>query len=251
MGALHRGHISLVKKAVEDCGFAVVSIFVNPSQFGPGEDYEKYPRQIEKDIKILRNENIDVVFIPAPEEMYPENFGTWVNVEKLSEKIEGKFRQCHFKGVCTIVAKIFNIIQPDMAYFGWKDAQQLIIIKKMAEELNLSIDIVGMPTVRDKDGLALSSRNVYLSPGGRKKATSLYNSLHKIYEMVEYSGVRDTGILLNSGKKIILKESVIIDYLEAVSLLTLEPVKEIVKGTGILGAIRVENIRLIDNILWE
>ncbi len=251
MGALHRGHISLIKKAVEDCEYVVVSVFVNPTQFGPGEDYKTYPRQIENDIKILQEEKIDVLFLPTPEEMYPKNFETWINVENLSEKFEGKFRPGHFKGVCTVVAKLFHIIQPDQAYFGWKDAQQLIIIKKMVKDLNMPVDIIGMPTLRDNDGMALSSRNIYLSPEGRRKALCLYNSLHKMFKMVKYLGINDADVLLEEGQKIILKEKVNIDYLECVSLLTLEPVKKIKKGTGILGAIRIENIRLLDNMIWE
>ena len=251
MGALHAGHVSLVKKAAKDCQFVAVSVFVNPSQFGPGEDYEKYPRQIEKDAKILEEEKADILFAPIQEEIYPENFGVWINVENLSEKFEGKFRPGHFKGVCTIVAKLFNIIQPDKAYFGWKDIQQLIIIKKMARDLNLPVDIIGLPTIRDNNGLALSSRNIYLSAEGRKRALCLYNALHKIYEMVEYSYIKDTKILLEEGKKIILKEPVIIDYFEAININNLEQIKRIEKETGVIGAIRVENVRLIDNIIWE
>ncbi len=251
MGALHQGHISLIKKSMEECQYNVVSIFVNPAQFGPGEDYEKYPRSIEADIKILQKENIDILFVPTTEEMYQKNFGTWINVEKISEVFEGKLRPGHFCGVCTIVGKFFNIIQPDKSYFGWKDAQQLIIIKKMVKELNIPVKIIGMTTIRDKDGLALSSRNTYLSPEGRKKATCLYKSLHKMWEMVIYNSITDTEILLEEGKKIILKESVKIDYLEVINLSNFKPVKKIEKQTGIIGAVRIDNVRLIDNIIWE
>jgi pantoate--beta-alanine ligase len=251
MGALHRGHVSLVKRAVKDCGFIVASIFINPSQFSPGEDYKKYPRQLEKDIKILSDENVDLLFTPSPEDMYPENFETWIEIKALSGKLEGKFRPGHFKGVCTVVAKLFNIVQPERAYFGWKDAQQLVIIKRMTNDLGFPIQVIGMPTIREEDGLAASSRNACLSKDGRKKSLCLYHSLRKMSEMVEYFNIRDVKTLLKEGKKIIADEEVILDYLEAVDLYNLEPVAAISKNTGILGAIRVKNVRLIDNIIWE
>ena len=204
MGALHKGHLSLVDQSVKDCEFTVVSIFVNPAQFGPGEDLAAYPGNVEKDLKILREQTgASLVFLPSAEEMYPEGYSTLVDVADLSGKFEGRARPGHFRGVCTVVAKLFNLVQPCRAFFGWKDAQQLIIIKKMVKDLNMKIEIIGMPTVREKDNLAASSRNVYLSPDERKKALCLSAALLKIREMVEYKGIKDAETLVAEGKKII------------------------------------------------
>ncbi|RKY29919.1 MAG: pantoate--beta-alanine ligase [Candidatus Omnitrophota bacterium] len=251
MGYLHEGHISLIRKAREECDYVVVSIFVNPTQFGPGEDYKRYPRDLNRDIKILKKEKVNLLFVPKVEDMYPKDFKTWVIVEDLSEKLEGKFRPSHFRGVCTVVLKLFNIVEPDCAYFGWKDAQQLVIVKKMVEDLNIPVEIIGCKTVREKDGLAASSRNTYLSEKDREKALCLYKALHKIKEMVELEGIRESDILLKEGKKIIENtEGVKLQYLEAVNLKNLNPVKKIKKGVMVAGAIKIGKVRLIDNIIF-
>jgi pantoate--beta-alanine ligase len=251
MGYLHKGHISLIKRAKEECDFVSVSIFVNPTQFGPGEDFDRYPRDFGRDKKILEDENVDLLFFPEVEEMYPPDFKTYVNVEKYSEILEGKFRPGHFKGVCTVVLKLLNIFQPDKAYFGWKDAQQLIIVKKMVEDLNLQCEIIGCETVREEDGLACSSRNVYLNSEERKKAVCLYKALNRIEELVKKERIYDCKKLIEEGKKIIESENVEIQYLEIVRISDLEPVEKIEKNVIVLGAIKIGNIRLIDNIRIE
>jgi len=250
MGYLHRGHISLVERSISDCAHTVVSIFVNPLQFGPSEDYQRYPRDEERDSQMLDEAGVDAVFIPSVSEMYPGACLTSVNVQRLAEKLEGRFRPGHFAGVCTVVAKLLNIVQPDSAYFGWKDAQQLIIIRRMVKDLDFPVEIIGLPTVREPDGLAASSRNVYLSPGDRKKALSLSKSLQIIEKMVNLKKVNDAAVLIQEGKKVIENSGVEIQYLEAVDLENLESVEKVGKGTGILGAIKVAGIRLIDNIVW-
>jgi len=250
MGYLHSGHISLIRKAKEECDYVVVSIFVNPTQFGPGEDFERYPRDIERDRKILEKEKVDLVFNPEIEEMYKENFKTWVMVDELSDILEGKFRPGHFKGVCTVVLKLFNIVQPDKAYFGWKDAQQLIIIKKMVNDLNIPVEIIGCPTIREEDGLAASSRNVYLKKEEREKALCLYKALKKIEEMIKKNKIYDSKTLIEEGKKIIQKyPDVELQYLEIVNINDLKPVERIDKNIIVLGAIKIGNIRLIDNLI--
>ncbi len=250
MGYLHSGHISLIRKAKEECDYVVVSIFVNPTQFGPGEDFERYPRDIERDRKILEKEKVDLVFNPEIEEMYKENFKTWVMVDELSDILEGKFRPGHFKGVCTVVLKLFNIVQPDKAYFGWKDAQQLIIIKKMVNDLNIPVEIIGCPTIREEDGLAASSRNVYLKKEEREKALCLYKALKKIEEMIKENKIYDSKTLIEEGKKIIQKyPDVELQYLEIVNINDLKPVERIDKNIIVLGAIKIGNIRLIDNLI--
>lgn len=249
MGYLHKGHISLIKRARKENDVVVVSIFVNPTQFGPGEDFERYPRDEKRDVEILEKENVDIVFIPETREMYKEEYKTWVYVEEYSEILEGDFRPGHFKGVCTVVLKLFNIVQPDRSYFGWKDAQQLIIIKKMVEDLNVPVEIIGCPTVREEDGLAASSRNVYLSDEDRKKALCLYKALKKIEEMVK-NGIFETTKLIEEGKKVIKEaEGVQLQYLKIVNIENLKEVKKAGKNTIVLGAIKIGDVRLIDNIL--
>ncbi len=251
MGYLHKGHISLIKRAREENGVVVVSIFVNPTQFGPGEDFERYPRDEKRDTEILEKENVDIVFIPDTRQMYKEEHKTWVYVEKYSEILEGNFRPGHFKGVCTVVLKLFNIVQPDKSYFGWKDAQQLIIIKKMVEDLNIPVEIIGCPTVREEDGLAASSRNVYLSKKEREKAICLYKALKKIEEMVK-DGIVETKKLIEEGKKVIKEaEGVKLQYLKIVDIENLKEVKKAGKNTIVLGAIKIGDVRLIDNILLD
>ncbi|MGC9066447.1 MAG: pantoate--beta-alanine ligase [Candidatus Ratteibacteria bacterium] len=251
MGYLHDGHVSLIKSSQKDGCFTIVSIFVNPLQFGPAEDFNRYPRDTERDLIILKKEATDAVFIPTTDEMYNSQHLTLVNVSGISERLEGAIRPGHFTGVCTVVTKLFNIIQPDNAYFGWKDAQQLVIIRKMVKDLDFHINIIPVPTVREPDGLAASSRNVYLSPEERKKALVLSKSLQKLSKMVEYYKIKDTNILIEEGKKIINTEDVELQYLEAVELENFTSVNIIGKNTGIVGAIKVGKVRLIDNIIWE
>jgi|LSQX01.1.fsa_nt_gb pantoate--beta-alanine ligase len=250
MGAIHQGHISLVRGSKKECNITVVSIFVNPTQFGPSEDYEKYPRDIQRDILLLQEEGVDILFMPSVEEMYGKKSLVSVEVSELSEKFEGNLRPGHFKGVCTVVCKLFNIISPDKSYFGWKDAQQLVIIKKMVKDLNMPIEIVGCQIFREQDGLAMSSRNVYLSPEDRKNSIALYSGLKKIKDMVEVENIRDTSSLIVEGKRVAESFSgVELDYLSAVDTNTLEPLDKIKGEVLILGAIKIAGVRLLDNML--
>lgn len=250
MGALHDGHISLVKRAKTENDVTIVSIFLNPLQFGPSEDLGKYPRDIEEDIKKLREEDIDVLFLPDSNLMYPTGFSTHIDVDDCSEKLCGRFRPGHFRGVATIVAKLFNIINPVRAYFGQKDFQQSVIIKRMARDLNFNIDIVVCPTVREQDGLAMSSRNAYLDDDQRRAACILYRCLSEASESVR-SGI-------TSGEKIreLLGEALSagplisqIDYASVYDPETMEELDEI-KGDALIAcAVRIGSARLIDNIL--
>lgn len=249
MGYLHQGHISLIKKAREENDVVVVSIFVNPAQFGPGEDFERYPRDEKRDTEILERENVDLVFSPDVEQMYGKEHKTWVNVDEFSDILEGKFRPGHFRGVCTVVLKLFNIVSPDRSYFGWKDAQQLIIIKKMVNDLNIDVEVIGCPTVREKDGLAASSRNVYLNKEERQKALCLYKALKKVQDMVK-KGEKRVEKLIEEGRKIILStEGVELHYFEIRHTENLKEIEEVGENTIVLGAIKIGNVRLIDNIL--
>lgn len=248
MGYLHRGHLSLVEQCKKENDVTVASIFVNPAQFGPGEDFDRYPRNAERDEHLLRELGVDVVFYPAVKEIYPEGYATYVEVEKLGNVLCGKSRPTHFRGVTTVVLKLLNIVSPSCAYFGRKDAQQAIIIKKMVKDLNLDVIIQTMPIVRDPDGLALSSRNAYLSTDEREAALSLSRALKKAKVEID-QGLRDASAI----KKIIQKEIskyplVTIDYVEVVSLDALEKINTItVNNTLVAGAIGVGKTRLIDN----
>ncbi|MBN2270176.1 MAG: pantoate--beta-alanine ligase [Sedimentisphaerales bacterium] len=249
MGALHAGHISLIKRAVKDCHFVVVSIFVNPTQFGAGEDFENYPRPIEADLEICEKAGADLVFNPSAEVMYGGEGLTWITVEKLTEPLCGRSRPGHFRGVATICAKLFNIVQPDVAYFGQKDAQQAIVIRRMVADLDMPLEVVVCPTVREPDGLALSSRNKYLSVEQRREAAKIYKSLAKCKEMRE-AGVTDAKQIIAAMREILRQiAGGQIEYVEIVDAETLEQVNEI-KGS-ILGAVavRLGPARLIDNIL--
>ncbi|HBF69599.1 MAG TPA: pantoate--beta-alanine ligase, partial [Thermotoga sp.] len=190
MGYLHEGHLSLVRRARDENDVVVVSIFVNPTQFGPNEDYERYPRDFERDRKLLEKENVDCIFHPSVEEMYPPDFSTYVEETKLSKNLCGRSRPGHFRGVCTVVTKLFNIVKPHRAYFGQKDAQQFRVLRRMVRDLNMDVEMIECPIVREPDGLAMSSRNVYLSPEERQQALSLYQSL-KIAENLYLNGERD------------------------------------------------------------
>lgn len=249
MGCLHQGHLSLVREARRMSDYVIVSIFVNPKQFGPNEDYEKYPRNITKDAEILSQENVDYVFYPAVEEMYPENYRTYVIVEDLSDKLCGRSRPGHFKGVATIVLKLLNIIQPNFAFFGQKDAQQSIIIKRMIRDLNLDTEIIILPIVREPDGLAMSSRNLYLNPEERKAATILFKSLQAAKELIK-DGEKKASKIIERIKKIIADEPLAkIDYIEIVDLENLNPMKSLDKPALIAIAVYIGETRLIDNII--
>ncbi len=248
MGFLHKGHLSLIDTAKELSEEIVVSIFVNPSQFGEGEDYEKYPRDEKRDLDILADKKVDIVFIPTAKEMYPEGFQTFCQVNQLTKKHCGKSRPGHFKGVTTVVLKLFNIIQPDIAVFGEKDYQQYVIIKRMTEDLNLPINIIASPIIREKDGLAMSSRNKYLNHEQRKEATVLYESLIHARNLIK-QGKHEISLLLKEMSNLIeSKKNARIDYINFVNPETLENVQKIKESTRILMAVRVGNTRLIDNM---
>lgn len=248
MGYLHRGHLSLVEQSKKENDVTVVSIFVNPTQFGPGEDFDRYPRDPETDERLLRELEVDVVFYPAVKEIYPEGYATYVEVEKWGNVLCGKSRPTHFRGVTTVVLKLLNIVSPTCAYFGRKDAQQAIIIKKMVKDLNLDVTIHTLPIVRDPDGLALSSRNAYLSAEERKAALSLSRALKKAKTKIDH-GLRDATAIKELIQKEINKYPLVtIDYIEVVSLDALEKIKTITKdNTLAAGAIWVGKTRLIDN----
>jgi len=251
MGYLHEGHISLMKKAKEENNIVVTSIFVNPIQFGPNEDYNKYPRDFERDEKLARSVGVDVIFYPNVEEMYPSDFKTKVIVQKITNIMCGKSRPGHFDGVATVVLKLFNIIKPDRAYFGEKDAQQLAVIKQMIKDLNLDVEIIGMPIVRESDGLAMSSRNSYLNEEERKSATVLYKSLILAKEMIN-NGERKADIIKQEMQNLILKEKYAkIDYIEIVDKNTFEPIDQIKGNILIALAVYIGSTRLIDNISLE
>jgi pantoate--beta-alanine ligase len=248
MGALHEGHLSLVRTAKAQCDAVAASIFVNPTQFGPNEDFAKYPRSFERDCEILEREAVDLLFAPAVEEMYPQGMTTWVTVEGLSDKLCGKARPGHFRGVTTVVAKLFQIVQPDAAFFGQKDAAQLAIIRRMVRDLNFAVEIVACPVVREPDGLAMSSRNAYLDPQQRRAAPVLYRSLMKIQEVFK-RGEHRADKLIDSGKQTITEEhSVRLDYLEIVDPDTLDHADEISKTTLVAIGGYLGSTRLIDNI---
>jgi len=249
MGALHEGHLSLVRAAKSKCDVVAVSIFVNPLQFGPSEDLAKYPRTFERDVALLEREAVDILFAPAPEEMYPAGAVTCVTVEGLSEKLCGRSRPGHFRGVTTVVAKLFNIVQPDFAFFGQKDAAQATIIRRMARDLNFPVEIVVCPIVREPDGLAMSSRNAYLSPQERRSALVLSRSLKEISNLFD-QGERSAIKLIAAGKQVLsLDPAVRLDYLEIVEPATLDPVQELTSPALVAVAAFVGNTRLIDNVL--
>jgi pantoate--beta-alanine ligase len=248
MGFLHEGHLSLIDKAKEHADKIIVSIFINPTQFGEGEDYKEYPRDERKDLKLLKEKNVDAVFIPEAAEMYPEGFKTFCEVEELSKKYCGESRPDHFRGVATVVLKLFNITKPDTAIFGEKDYQQLIIIKKMTEDLNLPIEIISSPIIREKDGLALSSRNIYLKKEERKEATIIYESLIMAKKIVNDGEYRVNLLKEKMNELIKSKRHARIDYIEFVNSQTLEKVEKVENPTRILVAVWIGKARLIDNM---
>jgi pantoate--beta-alanine ligase len=265
MGALHEGHLSLVRAAKAKSDIVAVSIFVNPMQFGPNEDFTRYPRTLEKDCELLEREAVDLVFAPSAEEMYPKESSnkppsggplqwpavTWVTVEGLSDRLCGKSRPGHFRGVATVVAKLFNIVEPDVAFFGQKDAAQVALIKRMVQDLNIPVQIEVCPIVREPDGLALSSRNAYLSSDERKMALVLRASLQRAHKLFD-DGERDAAKIRAAAKQaFVWQPAVQLDYFEIVDSDTLEPVGEIDKPALVAVAALVGNTRLIDNTLLE
>jgi len=248
MGYLHEGHLSLVKLAQKECDHVIVSIFVNPKQFLPNEDLNKYPRNIKKDLELLKKVNTDIVFLPKTEEFYSNDFETYISLEKLPLKLEGKSRPGHFTGVATVVSKFFNIIQPTHAYFGQKDAQQVLVMKKMIEDLNFPIKIVVGETIRESDGLAMSSRNVFLDKKERQEAAVIYKSL-SLAEKLFKSGEKDTEKIVKEIEKLINKTSGKIDYISISDLKTLEELERIEKQALVSIAVKFGKTRLIDNIL--
>jgi pantoate--beta-alanine ligase len=248
MGFLHDGHLSLIRESVQKADFTVVSIFVNPTQFGPQEDFKEYPRDLEHDTNLLEKEGVDVVFVPVREEMYPEDFKTYVEVHDLQDKLCGRSRPGHFRGVCTVVLKLFQIIYPDVAFFGQKDAQQALIIEKMVRDLNLNVEIRVLPTVREADGLALSSRNSYLNAEERRAAGCLYKSLKRAEQMI-LEGEKNSSRIIRKMKQIIHSEPLArIDYVQIVDLDNLDSLAKIEGDALIALAVFVGKIRLIDNM---
>ena len=251
MGALHEGHLSLVREAKRQCSPVVVSIFVNPKQFGPSEDFQKYPRTLEADRMALENLGVDYLFAPAAEEIYPSGFRTAVVVEQLGNLLEGRSRPGHFRGITTIVLKLFEIVQPRLAFFGRKDAQQVRIIRQMEADLALGVEIVVCPIVREPDGLAMSSRNIYLDGPARRAATVLHRSLEAVRREV-LAGGRDAAGLLTTVRGIVGAEPLVaLDYAEIVDADTLEPVMALGRTCYLLLAARVGGTRLIDNARIE
>jgi len=251
MGALHRGHISLFEHARQATDIVVATIFVNPSQFGPHEDFSKYPRPLEADLDACRAANVDIVFLPAVDALYPPNFSTWVTVERLSESLEGRIRPTHFRGVATVVLKLLNIVQPDAAFFGQKDFQQQALIRHMVRDLDLPVEIVTCPTVREPDGLALSSRNVYLNPAERRAATILSRGL-RLAELQLRAGNPQTQAVIDNVRALLQSEPLVqSDYLEIVDPDTLAPLTQPQTRMAVLLAARLGATRLIDNCLVE
>jgi pantoate--beta-alanine ligase len=249
MGYLHEGHLALVRRARSENETVVVSIFVNPTQFGAGEDFQTYPRDPERDLALLQEEEADVVFMPPAEEMYPAHFSTWVDVQQITERLEGAFRPGHFRGVATVVAKLFNIVEPTRAYFGQKDAQQLIVIKRMVSDLNMNLELVAVPTVREPDGLAMSSRNTYLSPKERQAALVLWQALNLANQLWS-EGERNAGKIRQKMKALIDSEPLAqIDYISVADAESLEELGEIDRPALVSLAVRVGKTRLIDNIV--
>lgn len=251
MGALHEGHVSLIQCGRAETDFLVVSIFVNPTQFGPSEDLDKYPRQEKQDLALCEKAGVDVVFLPSVRQMYPPNHRTVVKVEGLSEKLCGINRPTHFAGVTTVVSKLFNIVQPDVAYFGQKDAQQGLIIRRMVEDLDMPVDVRICPTVREEDGLAASSRNSFLGPRQRRQAACLYKALLKGQDLLE-AGQRDNAAVTGAMEQIIRQAGPCsIDYIQAVDPETLEPADKSNSVWLLVLAVRIGPTRLIDNMLVE
>ncbi len=251
MGYLHDGHLALVKQARAENSVVVASIFVNPTQFGPAEDFRTYPRDTERDLAMLRKEKTDIVFMPTADEMYPEGFNSWVEVKKVTGRLEGSCRPGHFRGVATVVTKLFNIVEPTCAYFGQKDAQQALVIKKMAADLNMNLEVIVTPTVRESDGLAMSSRNVYLNPQERQAAAVLFKALTLAQNLWE-KGDRNAERIRQEMTSLISKEPLAkIEYVSIADAQTLEELSEIDRPALASLAVRIGKTRLIDNMVLE
>lgn len=248
MGALHEGHLSLIRRSVLDTDVTVVSVFVNPAQFGPGEDYAAYPRQLREDAIVAESAGAHLIFAPTPDEMYAADASTYVTVDRISEGLCGRYRPGHFRGVATVVAKLLNIVQPDRAYFGLKDYQQYAVIRRMTRDLHLPVEVVGMPTARDGDGLALSSRNAYLTPEQRAVAPGLYRALQAGAEVVRAGG---TGEDAKAAAAVALAQApeMRVQYLEAVQPDSLEPVTSTGPPMVLAAAVLLGDTRLIDNVI--
>ena len=249
MGYLHEGHLELVRIAGRDNPVSVVSIFVNPTQFAPNEDFKAYPRDLDRDLSLLEKVRTGIVFIPESDDMYGEGHNTWVDVQGITGKLEGKSRPTHFRGVTTVCNKLFNIVQPDKAYFGQKDAQQALVIQKMVADLNMNLEIVVCPTIREKDGLAMSSRNTYLTDSERLSAPVLFKSLCLARDMFA-AGECDAGIIRKAMIELISRETAAkIDYVSIADIQTLDEI-DTIKGKALVSlAVRLGKPRLIDNIL--
>lgn len=251
MGALHEGHMSLMERARTECDRVVASVFVNPIQFGPNEDYDAYPRDLERDAAIAESKGVDVVFHPSVEEMYPNNYNTYVVMETLTDSLCGAKRPGHFRGVCTVVNKLFNIVDPDKAFFGQKDAQQLAIIKRMVSDLNMRVKVFGCPIVREEDGLAKSSRNTYLSSEERTAALVLSRSIFQAQKLIE-AGERNAATIRETVVTTIESEPMAkIDYVEVVDLGDMQPVDTLGEAGLVAIAVYIGSTRLIDNYLFD
>ena len=250
MGYLHEGHLTLVRRAREENDSLAVSIFVNPSQFAPDEDFAAYPREMGRDLGLLRDQGVDLVFTPSGEEMYPPGFDSWVEVEGMSQRLEGEVRPDHFRGVATVVAKLFNIVRPDRAYFGQKDGQQVAVVRRMAADLNMGLEIVAVPTVREPGGLALSSRNVYLTAEQRKAAPVIYRALSSARDLWDH-GEMNAERLRREVLRVLRTEPLIeaIDYVSVADSTTLEELDAVTAPAMLSTAVRMGSTRLIDNVL--
>ena len=249
MGALHEGHLSLMRLARQENDYVIVSIFVNPVQFGPREDFKKYPRSLQRDSLLCKNQGVDFIFYPQLDSMYPADYKTYVSVEGLSQRLCGHFRPGHFRGVVTVVTKLFNIVQPMRAYFGQKDAQQVTVIKKMVSDLNIPVQIRVLPTLREDDGLAMSSRNSYLSQAERIQARVLFQALCLAKDLIRKGNHNPASIIAKMRRLIKEKKSASIQYIFAVDPQTLEPVKKIKGKVLVVLAVYIGETRLIDNIV--
>ncbi len=248
MGALHSGHLSIIEKAKELSDVVIMSSFVNPKQFNDKEDLEKYPRDLEKDRKLARKADVDLFFHPDETEIYPHGFLTTVNVSYLSKEFEGKYRPGHFRGVCTVVLKLLNIVQPDFLLLGLKDAQQYTILVHLVDDLALDVKVVGVPTIRDKDGLALSSRNVLLSAAEREKALCIPRALKRVHFLVKKQGILHRGELLQAVRSTLETAGVEVQYADIVNRTTFQPLDHVVRGdTFVIIAVKIGDVRLIDN----
>jgi len=251
MGFLHEGHLSLIRRSKKKCDVTIVSIFINPTQFGPSEDFNSYPRNSERDFEILETEGVDYLFLPSTDEIYPKNFQTYVNVEYVTRKLEGEIRPTHFRGVATVVLILLNSVKPDFAFFGEKDAQQLAMIKQMVNDLNLNIEIISCPIVREPDGLALSSRNFYLTPAERNEALVIFQSLELANKIIS-AGERRVSIILSDMNELFSTvPSAHLDYIKIVEADIFEFVDQLIDGKKylILVASKIGRTRLIDNKL--